>query len=250
MKEDFGKTPFEENDPPDVSSDDFEYFQWVQAREQETLEAKFPKKVTVKEALFTGFFVLFILVVAVYLPFKAVTGNNSNHESYSVWVEDLSIITELVVAEYVFLGSNQVSGVYFSNEDLIIIERHADSSTFIHELAHAADRHNYFAWEGDLKEVLYSTYTREQLYSPLFNGTTSEKIKTELFADALVFIETGHCGNYFSGSDCYVLAVATKDFVEINDIALVEKDSPVDYLTPDIRIDGPITKSSDINHLL
>ena len=250
MKEDFDKTPFEESDPPDLSPDVSEYLQWVQAREQEALEAKFPKKVTLKEALFTGFFVLIILGVAVYLPFKAVTGNNRNHESHSLWVEDLSIITELVVAEYVFLGSNQVSGVYFSNEDLIIIERHADSSTFIHELAHAADRHNYFAWERDLKEVLYSTYEREQLYSPLFNGTTSEKIKTELFADALVFIETGRCGNYFSVSDCYVLAVATKDFVEINDIELVEKDSPVDYLTPDIRIDGPITKSSNISHLL
>ncbi len=203
-------------DPMDIDpfTEDVEYLEWVRAREQEALEAKLPKKVTLKEIFLTGVFILIILAVAIYLPFKAITGDEGDHRSYSLWVEDLSARTELVVAEYVFLDSNQVTGVYFSQEDLIIIERRADSSTYIHELAHAADKYNYFFWEEELKEKLYSTFISEELSSVILEGASTQKIQTELFADAVLFIETGKCGNYFSSLDCHALAVTTKDFVK------------------------------------
>ena len=237
-------------DPRNIDSswEDFEYLEWVRAREQEALESRLPKKVTLKEKLFTGVFILIILVVAIYLPFKAITGDEGDHKSYSLWVEDLSARTELVVAEYVFLGSNQVSGVYFGQEDLIIIERDADSTTYIHELAHAADKHNYFSWEEELKEKLYSTFASEQLSSLLLDGASRQKIRAELFADAVLFIEAGKCGSYFSSLDCRALVVTTKDFVKDQNIELIELDSEVDYMTPDIVIDGPVTKSSNITH--
>ena len=161
MEERNGQSSSEDPLSGGSSWDDLEYLEWVREREQEALEAKLPKKVTFKEILFTSVFVLIILAVAIYLPFKAITGDEGEHKSYSLWVEDLSKRTELVVAEYVFLGSNQVSGVYFGREDLIIIERRADSTTYIHELAHAADKHNYFLWEEELKEKLFSTFVSE-----------------------------------------------------------------------------------------
>ena len=249
MENDRGQSSPEEHGGENTSWDDFEYLEWVREREIEALEAKLPKKVTIKEMFLTGFFILIILGVAVYLPFKAIIGNEGNHKSYSLWVEDMSTVTELVVAEYVFSGSNQVAGLYFSQEDLIIIERHADSTTFIHELAHAADKHNYFPWEVALKEKLYSTFIQEQLSSSLLNESTNYwEIRSELFADAVLFIETGRCGSYFSSLDCHELAVTTKNFVKDNDIELVEIDSQVNYMTPDVIIDGPITKSSNITH--
>ena len=248
MEENNGQSSSEDPISADASWEDSEYLEWVREREQEALEAKLPKKVTFKEMVFTSVFVLIILAVAIYLPFKAITGDAGDHKSYSLWVEDLSARTELVVAEYVFLGSNQVSGVYFGREDLIIIERHANSTTYIHELAHAADKENYFGWEEDLKERLYSTFASEQLSSLLLEGASRQKIRSELFADAVLFIETGKCGSYFSSLGCHALAVTTKDFVKDNNIELIELDSEVDYMTPDTIIDGPVTKSSNITH--
>ncbi len=241
----------EQSSPEEPNSEweDYEYLEWVREREIEALEAKLPKKVTFKEMFLTGFFVLLILGVAVYLPFKAITGNEGIHKSHSLWLEDMSAVTELIVAEYVFLGSNQVAGVYFGQEDIIIIERPADSPTLVHELAHAADKHNYFLWETALKEKLYSTFIREQLSSSLLNESTNARdILGELFADAVLFVETGRCGTYFHSLDCYKLAVTTKDFVADHGIELIEIDSEVDYMTPDVIIDGPITKSSNIPH--
>ena len=110
MEERNGQSSSEDPLSGGSSWDDLEYLEWVREREQEALEAKLPKKVTFKEILFSVF-VLIILAVAIYLPFKAITGDEGEHKSYSLWVEDLSKRTELVVAEYVFLGSNQVSGV-------------------------------------------------------------------------------------------------------------------------------------------
>ncbi len=243
MEDNRGQSSSEEPHSEYGSWADDEYLEWVREREREALEAKLPTKVTFKEMFLTGFFILLILGVAVYLPFKAITGNEENHKSYSLWLEDTSAVTELVVAEYVFLGSNQVAGVYFGQEDLIIIERPLDSTTLIHELAHAADKHNYFPWEMALKEKLYSTFIGEQLSSSLLNESTSTReIWSELFADAVLFIETGRCGSYFQSLDCYELAVTTKDFVKDHDIELIERDSQVDYMTPDVIIDGPITK--------
>ena len=249
MENNRGQSSSEEPNSGNTSWDDFEYHEWVREREIESLEAKLPKKISLKEMLLTGLFILVILGVAVYLPFRAITGNEGNHKSYSLWVEDMSVVTELVVAEYVFSGSNQVAGLYFSQEDLIIIERQADSTTYIHELAHAADKYNYFPWEVALKEKLYSTFIQEQLSSSLLNESTNHwEIKSELFADAVLFIETGRCGSYFSSLDCHELAVTTKDFVKDNDIEILKIDSQVNYMTPDVIIDGPITKSSNITH--
>ena len=249
MENNKGQSSSEEPSGENTSWEDFEYLEWVREREIEALEAKLPRKVTLKEMFLTGFFVLIILGVAVYLPFKAIMGNEGDHKSYSIWVEDMSAVTELVVAEYVFLGSNQVAGLYFGQEDLIIIERHADSNTFIHELAHAADRHNYFPWEVALKDKLHSIFIQEQLSSSLLNeSTNSLEVRNELFADAVLFIETGRCGSYFSSLDCHELAVTTKNFVKDNDIELLEISSQVNYMTPDVIIDGPITKSSNITH--
>ena len=174
MEERNGQSSSEDPLSGGTSWDDLEYLEWVREREQEALEAKLPKKVTFKEILFTSVFVLIILAVAIYLPFKAITGDEGEHKSYSLWVEDLSKRTELVVAEYVFLGSNQVSGVYFGREDLIIIERRADSTTYIHELAHAADKHNYFPWEEELKRN-FSTFVSEELSSLLLEGASGQK---------------------------------------------------------------------------
>ena len=61
-------------------------------------------------------------------------------------------------------------------------------------------------------------------------------------------MEVPRCGSYFSSLDCHELAVTTKNFVKDNDIELVEIDSQVNYMTPDVIIDGPITKSSNITH--
>ena len=246
MEERNGQSSSEDSISGDNSWDDFEYLEWVRERDQEALEAKLPKKVTFKEMLFTSVFVLIILAVAIYLPFKAITGDEGDHKSYSLWVEDLSERTELVVAEYVFLGSNQVSGVYFGREDLIIIERRADSTTYIHELAHAADKYNYFPWEEELKEKLFSTFISEELSSLLLEGASGQKIRSELFADAVLFIETKKCGSYFSSLDCHALAVTTKNFVKDNALELSELDSQVDYMTPDLIIDGPVTRASNI----
>ena len=227
MEERNGQSSSEDPISGDTSWDDFEYLEWVREREQEALEAKLPKKATFKEILFTSVFVLIVLTVAIYLPFKAITGDEGDHKSYSLWVEDLSKRTELVVAEYVFLGSNQVSGVYFGREDLIIIERRADSTTYIHELAHAADKYNYFPWEEELKEELFSTFVSEELSSLLLEGASGQKIRSELFADAVLFI-------------------TTKNFVKDNGLELSELDSQVDYMTPDLIIDGPVTRASNI----
>ena len=246
MEERNGQFSSEDPISGDTAWDDFEYLEWVRTREQEALDAKLPKKVTFKEMIFTTVFILIILAVAIYLPFKAITGDEGDHKSYSLWVEDLSKRTELVVAEYVFLGSNQVSGVYFGREDLIIIERRADSTTYIHELAHAADKHNYFPWEEELKEKLFSTFNSEELSSLLLEGASDQKIRSELFADAVLFIETKKCGNYFSSSDCHTLAVTTKNFVKDKGLELSEIDSQVDYMTPDLIIDGPVTRASNI----
>ena len=246
MEERNGQSSSEDPISGDTSRDDLEYLEWVREREVEALESKLPKKVTFKEMLFTSVFVLIILAVAIYLPFKAITGDEGDHKSYSLWVEDLSKRTELVVAEYVFLGSNQVSGVYFGREDLIIIERRADSTTYIHELAHAADKYNYFPWEEELKEKLFSTFVSEELSSLLLEGASGQKIRSELFADAVLFIETKKCGSYFSSLDCHALAVTTKNFVKDNGLVLSELDSQVDYMTPDLIINGPVTRASNI----
>ena len=85
--------------------------------------------------------------------------------------------------------------MYFGREDLIIIERRADSTTYIHELAHAADKYNYFPWEEELKEKLFSTFVSEELSSLLLEGASGQKIRSELFADAVLLIETKKCGS-------------------------------------------------------
>ena len=100
MEERNGQSSSEDPISGDTSWDDFEYLEWVRDREQEALEAKLPKKATFKEILFTSVFVLIVLTVAIYLPFKAITGDEGDHKSYSLWVEDLSKRTELVVAEF------------------------------------------------------------------------------------------------------------------------------------------------------
>ena len=72
MEERNGQSSSEDPISGDTSWDDFEYLEWVREREQEALEAKLPKKATFKEILFTSVFVLIVLTVAIYLPFKAI----------------------------------------------------------------------------------------------------------------------------------------------------------------------------------
>ena len=50
----------------------------------------------------------------------------------------------------------------------------------------------------------------------------------------------------FSSLDCHVLAVTTKNFVKDNVLELSEQDTQVDYMTPDLIIDGPVTRASNI----
>ena len=50
MNESNGQSSPEDHDGH-TSWDDFEYLEWVRAREQEALESRLPKKVTLKEML-------------------------------------------------------------------------------------------------------------------------------------------------------------------------------------------------------
>ena len=244
------------NDPEtrkEISYDDYEYLLWVKDREREALERMEPRKASLKQKLVALLICVLALVSAIYFPIKLLsdnTGGHVNHKTYSTWVAAMSAMTKLVEAEYVFIDATQVNGVYFGSEDLIIVARRSDDATYIHELAHAADKNNYFPFERALKGTLLRAYKSHDLTSTLFTEKTTSHITTELFADAVLYMETSKCGNYFSAAYCYTLTNAVDIFVETNGIKLKQENERIDYTVPDRYIEGSITRSSDIDHLL
>lgn len=244
------------NDPEvrkEISYDDYEYLMWVKDREREALERMEPKKASLKQKLVALVICVLALVSAIYFPIKILsdnTGGHVTHETSSTWVAAMSTTTKLVEAEYVFIDATQVNGVYFGLEDLIIVARRSDDATYIHELAHAADKKNYFPFERALKKTLLRTYKSQDLTSTLFTGKDNSHITTELFADAVLYMETSKCGSYFSAADCYTLTNAVDIFVETNVIKLKQGNEQIDYTVPDRYIEGSITRSSNIDHLL
>lgn len=239
------------NDPilhREISYDDYEYIKWVQEREEENRQRGQLRKRTWKERLASIIFLLGIVFISIAQPVFNI-GVDKDHVTNSTWVADMTELTELVEAEYVFIKGEQVHGVYFGGEDLIIVERRADDTTYIHELAHASDKHNYFPWEQELKNVLMETYRSNNMDAPIFDGYSLPAIRTELYADAILYMETGQSGTYFNSADTFILTNTVKNFMKINNISFETLDNEVDYLTPDRVIEGSITKSEDIDHL-
>ncbi|MBA4811013.1 MAG: hypothetical protein CBC37_00100 [Acidimicrobiaceae bacterium TMED77] len=249
MKRYFLVDPDNPDHPIEIPLEDYEYLMWIRERERENRERGQLRKRTRTEKLVTFVFLLLLVFVSVAKPVFNI-GVHKDHVTKSVWVSEMMRQTELIEVEYIFLRGEQVHGVYFSSSDLIIVEQRASDSTFIHEYAHAADRHNYFPWESELKELLWSTYTSNNMNPIIFKGYSPEKITTELFADAILYMETRRSGSYFSSADSFILTKIVKKFMEQRNLEFETQDLVVDYLTPDRVEKISITGAKGLEQLL
>ena len=249
MKRYFLVDPDNPDNPIEIPFEDYEYLMWIRERERESRERGNLRKRTWTEKLVTTVFLLILTFVSTAKPVFNI-GVHKDHVTKSVWVSKMMEQTELIEVEYIFLQGKQVHGVYFSSNDLIIVERQAKDLTFIHEYAHAADRHNYFSWEKELKELLWSTYSSNDMNPTIFKDSSPAEITTELFADALLYIETNKSGPYFSSADSFILTKTVKNFIEQMNLEFETQDLLVDYLTPDRVENISITGAKDLERLL